>query len=124
MSDYIAAEIKIGGRIPTALVPALCEAIAEQRLSLEWGDCVFQPHSAIDLLEAATNVDGVRMLRLYDDDAAWGEFPELEAFLEKHEIPFDRFHEGKFDTNPRLQQFRPGVGCRDFPATSGGQIVV
>ena len=72
MSDYIAAEIKIGGRIPAALAPALCDAIAEQRLSLEWGDCVFQPHCAVDLLDARTSVDGVSMLRLYDDDAGLG----------------------------------------------------
>ena len=64
------------------------------------------------------------MLRLVDDQARWGEFPELEAFLERHDIPFDRFHEGKYDIDPGLRQFRPGVGCQDFHATTTGEVVV
>ena len=71
MSDYIAARIRIGGRIPVALVPELCTVITRHHVVLDWGDAQFRPHSAEDLLEARREEDGIRLLWLYDDYLLW-----------------------------------------------------
>ena len=40
MSEYMGAEIRIGGPVPERLVPQLCAAIAAQGVGTEWGECV------------------------------------------------------------------------------------
>lgn len=124
MSDYIAAYIRIGGAVPQRLVDPLCKAIAQQHLSLDWGDARFVPTGAEDLLDVRTNVYGADVLQLYNDDAPWGEFMDLEKFLVENGIGFDRFHEAKFDTNARLTQFRPGGKRVDFNTSVEGHVVV
>src|SRR5829696_6668807 len=84
MSDYIAAYIRIGGTIPRRLVAELCRAITYEQLALDWGEAHFAPATAQELLEVRTNVYGADVLQLYDDDARWGEFADLEKFLIDH----------------------------------------
>ena len=124
MSDHIAAYIRIGGTVPKRLVEPLCRVITQEQLALDWGEAHFSPSSGQELLEVRTNVYGADVLQLYDDDARWGEFADLEKFLIEHGIGFDRFHEAKFDINARLTQFRPGSGRHDFNTTVEGHVVV
>lgn len=124
MSDHFAASITIGGPIPQRLVEPLCQAIAQERLSLEWGDAPFKPASAQDLLDACTNIHAADVLQLCDEHAPWGEFVDLEKFLIAQGIAFDRSHEAKFDVNARLSQFRAGGKLISFNTSVEGHVVV
>ena len=110
MSDYMAAEIRIGGKVPARLVPELCEQITGEGVGIEMGSIPFRPESADQLLAACEDHDGVRLLCLYDDQARWGRFERLEAFLRKHRIAYDRFSEGKYEYTPEAARFRPKEG--------------
>ena len=88
MSEPIPTEISIGGKIRQELVPGLCKAIADEQVSLEWGDAYFRPETAEELLAACQDHDGVRVLWLCDDQANYGRFDVLEGFLEREKIPF------------------------------------
>lgn len=114
MADYMAAEIWIGGSIPKKLVRKLCDAIAGEGAALEWGDARFEPTAGKDLADAVRDVEGVPLFWLCYERARYGKFSELELFLEKHGIPFDRASEGTCEFDPDLVQFRPGM---PFPLT-------
>ncbi len=124
MSDYMAAEIWIGGRIPAALVPNLCLAISRECAGIEWGDCKFSPTTADALRPAIREHDGVPALWLCDDQARWGQFEELEAFLVTHGIQFRRRSDGKFDSDPEIVEFRAGTGLVHFATNSSGEPLV
>jgi hypothetical protein len=112
MSERMAAEIRIGGPIPDNLVPELCQTIQRACVGLECGCGDFSPKTADDLLNARVDDYGYGplLLILYDDDAKWGEFEELEIFLGDSDIAYDRFSEGTHDCSPEISQFRPGQG--------------
>lgn len=111
MSEPMAAEIWIGGTLPARLVPALCDVIQHQSVSRDWSgwsDGMFCPRSADELQQAVKpNPSGVPLLWLCDSEARWGEFPELESFLQEHQIAYSRRTEGRFDTLPETVEFRP-----------------
>jgi hypothetical protein len=109
MSEHMAAEIALGGKIPIALVSELCQAIRAQGVALEWGEPFFEPHTAEDLLGACTeDPGGVRVLRLRDDEALWGEFESLERFLREHDIAYTRQSDGRYEFDAERAEFRPG----------------
>jgi hypothetical protein len=124
MSDYIAAEITIGGNVKRSLVRSLCRAISSQRVALDWGETLFQPESAQDLLAALTDVNGVKLLKLCDDQARWGQFEELEWFLEKHQIAFRRHSDGRYEYDSDLVEYRPGLGRVYSLASKSGEPLV
>ncbi len=101
MSEYMSAEIWLGGPIAQRLIPGLCKVITEQNVATDWGDGQFRPGTADDLLAACTeNGEGVRLLHLLDDQARWGQFELLEAFLRRHKIGYTRRSEGKWEYVP------------------------
>jgi hypothetical protein len=111
MSECLAAEIQIGGKVRRRVAEELCDVIATERLALDWGDARFEPKTIDDLLAARfDNGDGLLTLRLYDDQASWGEFDSLERFLQEHKIPFARYTEGKYDFDPEVVAFHPACG--------------
>lgn len=111
MSDYMAAEIHIGGKVPRSVAQALCQVLNESGASLEWGDRPFHPQSTDDLLSARWgDTGGPLLLRLYDDQARWGEFDTLERFLREHDIPYCRWSDGKYECDPEVQAFHPDCG--------------
>ena len=124
MSEYLAAHLTIGGPIPRRLVARLCATIGQERLALDWGEPVFQPQSADDLLAACIDLGGVRLLRLYDEQARWGQFEELERLLVRHKIAFDRHNEGKYEISPEWFAFRPGLGGFPLPTNAQEQVVI
>ncbi len=111
MSEKLAAEINIGGKVRRPVAEVLRDVIAAERVSLEWGDVPFEPKTVDDLLAARVdNGSGLLTLRLYDDQASWGEFDSLERFLQEHKIPFVRHTEGKYDYDPEVVAFHPACG--------------
>lgn len=108
MSDRMAAEIFIGGTIPSQLVAPLCRAITADGVSLDWGDAVFQPATARELLTHRRDHHGVRVLALCDDQARSGCFETLEQFLITEDIAFDRYHEAKYEFDAEWVCYRPG----------------
>lgn len=125
MSDRMAAQIWIGGKVPMSLVPALCAAIDAQGVSLEWGDTQFRPSTAEDLDQALREDDhGVRLLWLCDDQAGGGVFEELEAFLREHEIAYTRQSMGHYEFDPETVDFRPGHTLASQATNGAGEPVV
>jgi hypothetical protein len=125
MSKYVPGEIWIGGKIAATLVPDLCTAISQQGVALEWGDCVFAPATAEDLLKAARPTkSGVRLLRLCNREARWGRFTRLERFLENHRVAYTRFSAGQQDYDHEKVEFRPNTGQVEMVGDSQGKPIV
>lgn len=124
MSERMATEIWMGGTIARTLVPHLCTAITQAHVSEAWGDRRFVPHTAADLLSAIQEVNDVQLLWLCHDAASWGEFPELEEFLQEHEIPFTRRSAGKYEFDPEVVDSRPGRKLLCRTTNAAGQSVV
>lgn len=112
MADRLAAEIFIGGALPMRLVPQLCSIIAAEGVALDWGDAPFQPQTARELVAACRLHQGKSVLALCDDQARSGCFENLEAFLASQTIPFDRFHEAKYEFDAEWVSYRPGGAPR------------
>ena len=103
MSAHYAAWIRIGGRVKRSKVEQLLKAIREASVSLEWGDAPFAPQTGDDLL--AARQDGC--LWFCDDQAIWGEFPEIEAACRKLKLGYTRHTEGACDCDAELVDSRP-----------------
>lgn len=119
MPEMIAAHITIGGRVPSELVPQLCELISQEDLALDWGGKQFAPRTAEDLLSARQG----QRLQLFAETASWGEFKSLEQFLIEHQIPFDRHHDAKYEIASTALFYRPEFGCQEF-LTDGNEEVL
>jgi hypothetical protein len=124
MADYVAAHITIGGRVPRHIVPELCEVICQQGVSLDWGEFDFCPKTALDLHRGCRKISGRKMLRLHSDEAPYGNLDLLQAFLASRELPFDRWHESKYEIPCELMVYRPCSELRFFATDLEGAIVV
>jgi hypothetical protein len=125
MSERMAAEIWIGGSITPNLTADLCAAIAQQVVSVEWGDEFFRPDSGDDLLAAVRpNRESTRVLWLCDDSTRWGEFDTLEPFLQRHEIPFTRLTAGRYEYDSERVEFRPDRGLVQYVTNGVGEPVI
>jgi len=124
MADTVSVHISLGGRIPRTLVPDLCQMIRNQGVGLDWDQGLFQPATETDLQTACTESGTAIPLRLCDHDAPWGEFAELQEFLVKHQLPFDRYHDSKYEFSSELLCFRPEMGSFRFLTDADERIVV
>lgn len=67
-----------------------------------------------------------------DYQARNGWFEELEEFLKKHQVPFDRTNDSKYDIRPEVRHFRPDVlnekglpyDASFITSEQGGDIVI
>jgi hypothetical protein len=125
MSESMAAEIMIGGRIRRSVAEVICPVIARQGVALDWGEAEFRPQTADELLAACCdNGDGVELLRLYDDQARWGEFDALEQFLRNHKIAYLRYSEGKYDFDPQAAAYHPDTGPLEWVTDHNSHAVI
>jgi hypothetical protein len=124
MSEPIPTEISIGGKIREDQVPGLCQAIAEEGVSLEWGDASFTPDTAEGLLAACQEHDGVRVLWLCDDQANYGRLPELAAFLEREQIAFRQKSDAKYEYDAEIIEYRPKLGAVSYSSDNSGQPLI
>lgn len=109
MSDRVAAEIEIGGDVPASLVPNLIERIRAEEVLVGWNEQRFDARAAEDLLQLAREHDLAGALLLTDREVSWGEFYDLESFLFRHRIAFDRRSDAKYDYDAQLVQYRPAM---------------
>jgi len=110
MSDRMAAEIWIGGKIPADSIADLCAALDAERLAVDYGECPFRPQSGEDLLSACrANDAGVPLLWLCDDQARGGQFDDLEQFLQTHDISYTRRTESGCGYDAEIVEFRSGM---------------
>jgi len=105
MSDRFSAYIMIGGRLPKNRVPELLKAITDAGVSFEWGEAILQPTTEAELLQARHK----GKLFLCDAEARYGEFPELEQACRTLGLPYTRYSEGKYEYDPILSDWRPGM---------------
>jgi len=105
MSSRICASIHIGGRLKRSRVEPLLKAIREAGASLDWGDAPFLPQCPEDLAEACAG----QVLRLCDEQAKSGEFPDIEAACRKVGLGYSRHSEGSVEWDAELVDWRPGM---------------
>jgi hypothetical protein len=105
MSERFATWIQIGGKLPRSKVKPLLKAISQVGVSLEWGDALFTPNTADDLL--ASRKEGY--LWLCDDEASWGQFPELEQACRRLRLPYIRCCDGNCAYDAERVDWRPGM---------------
>ena len=114
MSSRFCASIRIGGQIKRSKVEPLLKVIREAAVSLEWGDAPFLPQNADELMEAR----GESWLRLCDEQASYGEFPELEATCRKLGLSYSRHGEASFDCDAELADWRPEMRIARSPGSN------
>jgi hypothetical protein len=108
MSDCFPAWIEIGGPVPTTLVPALLEHVHNEGLRWNWTEDAVKATTAEELIAELRQHD-TDVLRAGHDEARYGSFDDLEAFLVRHGIAFDRQSDAKCEHDARLLRFRPGM---------------
>ncbi len=101
MADYFPGEIHIGGPIRRPLLKQLIAAIVAEGVSLgNYGD---RPATQEALREAFAAGD---VVHLYDDQACYGQFDGLEAFLARHRIHFDRHSDSRYEFDAENVYYR------------------
>lgn len=105
MSDRYCAWIRIGGRIERSKIEPLLGEVQSSGVSLVWGEPAFEPASA-DALVDATKDD---TLQLCDDQASYGEFPELEEVCRELGLAYTRFCEAWCGYDAEIVEWRPGM---------------
>jgi hypothetical protein len=124
MSDCLPGLIQIGGPIPRSLVPELLTRIKDEGLRWDWcGDAV-SATTPEELLEELQR-HNCETLNVGDDAALGGAFPELEEFLVRQGIAFNRHSDAKYEYDGEVVFFRYGMeGPGWVRATQDGQPVV
>jgi len=109
MGERFAAEITIGGEIKEELISPIAGLLDAENVQPGWGEGSYNNAAEIEAEIRA----GVCRFRV--DEQSWGEFPELEAFLEENNIAFDRQHAARYEYQGEVVKFRPGM---DIPVTA------
>lgn len=123
MSERFATWILIGGKVPRAKVEQLLKAIREAGVSPEWGDGVFAPNTPEELM--SVHKDGY--LWFCDDEASWGEFPDLEQTCRDLGLAYTRCSDGASMYDAERVDWRPGMKAplsRICSNESGEKILV
>jgi len=110
MADYIAAHIEIGGKLARTKLTELLSLI--HQLSSE--DYSSSPPNQ-EYLQTCT--DENKPLALYDDQARYGEFPELEQFCIANNLTFNRHSSPKYEYEGQIRFFSPDSGEQIIGAT-------
>lgn len=94
MSDHYPGEIVIGGPIPRRLLNKLAGMIAHEGVGIDWQGAVGQEaiRQAIEMAAAAGQT-----ARFTDDEALCGRFGDLEEWLTRRGIDFDRHSDSRFE---------------------------
>ena len=114
MADYMAAHIEIGGKLARTKLTELLSLIEE--LSAE--DYGSSPPNQEYLQTCA---DENKPLALYDDQARYGEFPELEEFCIANNLTFNRHSSPKYEYEGQIRLHSPNFGEQVIGATDDGE---
>lgn len=113
----------MGGKLNASLVNELCEQIDAQDVALDWDQTAFCPQTAADLLTALREVKGAAVLYFCSEGANWGQFEELEAWLQENQLPFTRRTGSSTCYDGELVEFRPGRQPAIMPTNVNGRPV-
>jgi hypothetical protein len=102
MSDRYSARIEIGGDLPRQHLPRFCR--------------LFEVDDEDELVEHITGGH----LVLEDEQAAWGEFYELENVCRDLDLPYVRHSEGCWDCPPQVAFWQPGMEEPESVTTDSG----
>lgn len=105
MSERYCGWIRIGGRIERSRIDPLLREINQASVKLDWGEPLFEPKTADELLEARAD----DRLRLCDEEAYYGEFPELEKICRDLGLAYERSCEAWCGCDAEIVQWRPGM---------------
>jgi len=119
VSDYYPAEIRIGGPIPQIVLTELIRAIVDEAVSL---DGYGGPDVTEEVLWQAFRQGAI--VALYADQARYGQFDSLEAFLVKHRIHFDRYSEAFCEFSAEAVFYRGGKEAIILPADQSGHVLL
>jgi hypothetical protein len=119
MSDYFPAEIHIGGPVPRAALDGLIEAMMAQGGSLsDYGGAEPTRDAILTAIQEGATVG------LYDAEACFGQFPDLEAFLVEHGIHFNGHNDAYGECDAENVFYRGGPEPVRMPATQAGEGLV
>lgn len=119
MSDHFPGEIRIGGPIPQIVLTELIRVIVDEAVSL---DGYGGPDATEETLWQAFRQGAI--VALYADQARYGQFDSLEAFLVKHRIHFDRHSEAFCEYNAEVVRYRGGKEAVVLPADQNGNVLL
>ncbi len=105
MSERYCTFIEIGGRIHRSQLEPLLTAIREDGVRTDWGEPDFEPQAADELLEGQK--DG--RLRLCDEEARYGEFPQVEQACRELGLAYCRHCEGTYGNDAWVAAWWPGL---------------
>lgn len=123
MSEHYPAEICIGGNVARSKIAGLIAAINNQGCSSEWdGPVINLGNPEEDIGKCIEKIVQLRasisngcapanegLLFLYDSEARWGEFQEIETYCEANGIAFNRYSDGYCEYDPEIKVFREGM---------------
>ncbi len=114
MADYMAAHIEIGGKLARSKLKELLSLIHE--LSAE-----DYSSSPLNQEYVQTCTDENKPLALYDDQARYGEFPELEEFCIANNLTFNRHSSPKYEYEGQIRFYSPDSIEQVIGATDDGE---
>ena len=114
MADYMAAHIEIGGKLARTKLKELVSLIEELSAEDDWNSPPNQEY-------LQTCADENKPLALYDDQARYGEFPELEQFCIANNLTFNRKSSPKYEYEGQIRFFSPDSGEQVIGATDEGE---
>lgn len=107
MADYFPGEIYIGGDVPLELIPELLQIAAADGACLDYGEQAID--AEITAEELLAYIDGDGALKFCAYEARYGEFQELESWLQSHGIPYDRHSDSRYEFTAEWRRWRPGM---------------
>ncbi|RPI61964.1 MAG: hypothetical protein EHM48_04855, partial [Planctomycetaceae bacterium] len=94
MADRFPGDITIGGSIPRRLLDQLAEMLASENVSIDWQYALDKAAVLVAIEDAAA---GDQTVRFTNDEATGGQFEELEQWLTRHGIDFDRHSDARYE---------------------------
>ena len=104
MGDYYSAQLTIGGNINSSILPELA-SIIEQEGMVDDSSYELSESEAIQAIHDAAN--SKQTLTLRNSEARNGTFEELESFLVKNRIAFDRSCDAYCEYDGEVNMYRP-----------------
>lgn len=127
MGEYFPAVIRIGGpmdweQFRTAIesmnitVAKNPDAVPDEHEGDIWTD---------NILYSSAAKGGGRHFIFADSQASYGQFTDLEDFLQDEGISFDRHSDAHYEYDGEIRYWRPGMVTADsIPATQGGDALI
>ena len=103
MADHFPGDITIGGDIPVRLLDRLSEMIAAENVSIDWQYALDNTQVREAIEQAAATGQTVRFTK---DEAVHGQFEELEEFLVRRRIHFDRHSDARYEYDGENAHYR------------------